>query len=184
VDGEILTFGVSGLLHESNLLMYDTKTESLWSQAGNEAVVGDLTGTTLSVLDMRLLPFEKLKQLHPTTRVLSRDTGHVRFYGVDPYAGYGLTENLYFPVSVSDARFPAKQIMYVVPFSGQSIAFPEAELRDEAVFTFGTTTFLAKRVSDGISVTADGVSVAGYYEMWFSWATQHADDGVVWELES
>ena len=183
VDEEILTFGVSGLLWESNLLMYDTKTESLWSQAKNEAVIGEYAGTKLSLIDMRLLEFSKLKRFHPDARVLSRDTGFVRMYNVEPYSGYGLTDETYFPVSVSDTRFPPKQIMYVVPFEGKSYAFPEADLDDSSEFATDMAVLRAKRLQDGLEVTRDEEVLPGYYEMWFSWATQHQDNGVVWPIE-
>lgn len=182
VDGDILTFGVSGLLYESNLLMYDRKTESLWSQAGTEAVVGDYTGTRLDILPMHIISFAELKERHPGALVLSTNTGYARSYDVDPYTGYGLTDELYFPVSVSDERFSAKELMYVVPVGNLSVAFPVAELTDTDTFTAGTTTLTALRVPDGIVVTAGGERVPGYYEMWFSWATQHEDDGVVWRI--
>ncbi len=183
VNGDVLRFGVSGLLWESNLLMYDTKTESLWSQAKNEAVVGEYTGTKLSLIDMKLLEFEKLKELHPDARVLSRDTGFSRSYDIEPYSGYGLTDELYFPVSVSDKRYPAKKIMYVVPFGGNSYAFADDELSDVAELDANGVLLKAERVEDGIEVTADGEPIPGYYEMWFSWAIHHQDDGVVWNIE-
>ncbi|MBX2866949.1 DUF3179 domain-containing protein [Candidatus Kaiserbacteria bacterium] len=184
VDGDILSFGVSGLLFESNLLMYDSATESLWSQAGNEAVVGTYTGTRLSVLPMRLLTFSSLQFEYPDAQILSQDTGYVRRYGIDPYTGYGLSEDLYFPVSVSDKRFPAKEIFYVFPYKEKSIAFPEKSLIDTANFSIGDTTVTATRHTDGIAITTeDNTVLPGYYEMWFSWATHHQEDGVVWEIE-
>ena len=184
LDDEILTFGVSGLLYESNLLMYDTETESLWSQAKNEAVVGTYAGTKLTVLSMRLLTFAALQEKHPDAAVLSTDTGYDRHYGVDPYTGYGLSENLYFPVSVSDKRFPAKEIFYVVPYGKHSVAFPEKSLSDSSTFTLEDKALTATRNRDGITVTSDGETLPGYYEMWFSWATHHQEDGVVWEIDN
>ena len=113
VDGETLRFGVSGFLFESNLLMYDTATESLWSQARLEALVGDYTGTTLAILPLQLVTLGEVREKYPDALVMSTDTGFPRDYTANPYAGYLDTEEAIFPVSVSDRRFPAKELLYV-----------------------------------------------------------------------
>ena len=88
VDNRELTFGVSGLLYKSNLLMYDRQTESLWSQVMSQAVSGPLSGSRLKVLPSTLTTWEKWKRQHPETMVLSLETGHQRDYSEDPYADY------------------------------------------------------------------------------------------------
>lgn len=183
LDGDIFTFGVSGLLYESNLLMYDTDTESLWSQARGEAVIGEYTGTKLTILDMKLIEFSRVQSDHPDARVLSQHTGYNRNYNRDPYTGYGLSEDLVFPVSISDKRFPSKELFYVVPVADVSIAFPAEPLTGSVEMKHNGITLIATKADDGsISITADGESIPGYYEMWFSWATHHQDDGVVWDI--
>ena len=59
VNGREFTFGVSGLLYKSNVLMYDKETESLWSQVKNQAVTGPMTGAKLKVLPSSLTAWEK-----------------------------------------------------------------------------------------------------------------------------
>lgn len=88
VDGKELTFGVSGLLYQSNLLMYDRQTESLWSQVKNRAVTGLMTGTRLKVLPSSLTTWRKWHNKHPDTMVLSLNTGYDRDYSQDPYEDY------------------------------------------------------------------------------------------------
>jgi hypothetical protein len=162
--------------------MYDRGTESLWSQAKNEAVVGQYTGTKLELINMRLIPFSALEKEHPEALVLSRETGHFRNYDIEPYSGYGLTEDLIFPVSVKDNRFPAKQIMYVVPTEKMSIVFEDARLKNSASTKIDGDNFTATREKDGIVVKRNGKTTPGYYEMWFSWATHHQEDGFVWKM--
>lgn len=87
-DSRELTFGVSGLLYKSNLLMYDLQTESLWLQVKREAVTGPLTGTRLKKLPSTITTWKKWRKRHPATEVLSLDTGYVRDYENDPYADY------------------------------------------------------------------------------------------------
>ncbi len=98
VDGERVEFGTSGKLWQSNLVMYDRLTGSLWSQILGEAVVGEQTGTKLKVLPFDQMRFGKWKEQYPDGEVLSRDTGATRFYGHDPYGNYYTTPGVFFPV--------------------------------------------------------------------------------------
>ena len=88
VDGQLHQFGVSGMLRNSDMVMYDRTTESLWQQLTGEAIVGELTGEQLRVVTSRLTHFGAVKQHRPEARVLSRQTGVVRPYGTSPYVGY------------------------------------------------------------------------------------------------
>ena len=83
-----LTFGVSGLLRHSDLVMYDRQTETLWQQFTGEALVGDLVGVSLSVLPAQIVSFAQARAAAPDAPVLSRETGHERPYGENPYVGY------------------------------------------------------------------------------------------------
>jgi hypothetical protein len=57
VDGDTLLFGVSGKLYESNMLMFDEGTESLWSQASGVAIAGDLTSKNLELINSSIFSF-------------------------------------------------------------------------------------------------------------------------------
>ena len=88
VNGEILSFGTSGNLRFSDLVMWDRQTESWWQQFNGEAIVGDLTGTRLELLPSSIISWADFKANHPDGEVLSIDTGHSRSYGRNPYSGY------------------------------------------------------------------------------------------------
>ena len=88
VEGSILDFGVSGLLRNSDLVMYDRQTESLWQQFTGEAIVGEMVGTTLNWLPSQLLSFDEAAIRYPDAQILSRETGHRRDYGKNPYVNY------------------------------------------------------------------------------------------------
>jgi hypothetical protein len=184
VDGEILSFGVSGKLYESNLLMYDDKTESLWSQAMGEAVVGDMTGTKLALVKMLMLTFAEVRNKFPDAQILSVKTGYQRDYGRNPYEGYDRTEALYFPISVQDKKFFAKEMMYVFEVEGKSVTFPVRDLGEKEITkTIKGKSVSARRDGNAINVSVDGQTVAGYYEMWFSWVTHHKRTGIVWNIK-
>jgi hypothetical protein len=88
VGGEPVEFGTTGMLRNSDLVMYDRMTESWWQQITAEAVVGELTGTSLELVPSQILSWRALRRSHPDARVLSRDTGFSRDYGLNPYTGY------------------------------------------------------------------------------------------------
>jgi hypothetical protein len=89
IRGETTTFGTSGRLFASALVMYDRVTESLWTHFEGQAVVGVLTGETLETVSSPLLGWSDFKAAFPDAMVLDRDsTGFSRPYGENPYAGY------------------------------------------------------------------------------------------------
>ncbi len=183
INGKQENFGVSGKLWESNLLMFDRTTESLWSQALGRAVVGDKLGEELPIFPSQLLSFKEFSEQYPNGKVLSRDTGHTRVYDFYPYGNYDDNDSLYFPVSVTDNRLSLKEIMYVVPTGNQSVAFARAALIESGSATVSTASgTLTAIVEDGkiIVKNPSGKVLPGYHEMFFSWATHHQDDGVVW----
>jgi hypothetical protein len=128
VGDEALQFGVSGLLYNSDVLLYDRKTGSLWSQLLSRAVTGKMKGTRLKVLPLMVTTWAEWKQLYPETVVLSRDTGHFRDYDRDPYAGYETSQGIYFPVSKKDPRYHPKEQILGLEINGQFKAYPVAEL--------------------------------------------------------
>jgi hypothetical protein len=88
VGDQVLDFGTSGRLWASNLVMYDRQTESLWPQFTGEAAVGVMTGEKLDVIPVFPVGWSDFRTAHPDTWVLSRDTGHTREYGRNPYVAY------------------------------------------------------------------------------------------------
>jgi len=88
VGGRELSFGVSGKLRHSDMIMYDRQTESWWQQFHGEAVVGELTGARLTVLPSWLEDWAGFQARHPDGLVMLEPTAWTRSYGVNPYAGY------------------------------------------------------------------------------------------------
>lgn len=175
-------FGVSGKLHESNLLMYDKKTESLWAQSTGTALVGDRLDEKLDVYSSQVMSFRDFKEKWPNGQVLSVNTGYTRNYDFYPYRDYDNNEEIYFPVSVKDNRFPSKTLMYVVNAYNQSVAFPVDSITYSGISVFVDGKKITSSLIDKEIIVKDelGQVLPGYHEMWFSWATHHKDDGIVW----
>ena len=129
LGGDEVEFGVSGLLYNSDLVMYDRKTDTLWSQITGQAIVGELTGMKLKRINLETITWGDWKKLHPDTQVLSTDTGFVRDYGSSPYTGYEVSSNILFPVDNTDSRLHNKEIVYGVEFGGIAKAYPMKSVR-------------------------------------------------------
>ncbi|HSF49638.1 MAG TPA: DUF3179 domain-containing protein [Nitrososphaeraceae archaeon] len=110
-DGNTVEFGTSGKLYNSNLVMYDRKSNSLWSQALGEGIVGEYAGVKLERIPFDVAYWKEWKELYPESKVLSRDTGSVRPYGADPYGDYYTNDLILFPVANDDKRLGLKEII-------------------------------------------------------------------------
>ncbi|QDG79021.1 DUF3179 domain-containing protein [Labrenzia sp. PHM005] len=87
-DGAVLDFGTTGLLRNSDLVMYDRQSETWWQQFTGEGIVGTHAGKSLKMLPSRVVPFSNFKKRHPDANVLARPNPATRPYGRNPYEGY------------------------------------------------------------------------------------------------
>ena len=135
IEDVILTFGTSGNLRYSDLVMWDRQTESWWQQFTGEAIVGDLTGTRLDSLPAAIVSWADFKSKHPDALVLSIETGFQRSYGRNPYAGYDNINSLPFAfVGDLDAQLPAMaRVVGISLEDGQGGAFSLDVLRENQV---------------------------------------------------
>jgi hypothetical protein len=127
-------FGVSGLLYQNNLLMYDRSSgESLWPQMARGARCGPRDGVALAMLPAIEATWAGWKSLHPGTFVVSSETGHSANYRLYPYGRYDEPTNpeLLFPLSSGiDGRRPPKERVLGIPESdGGGLAVPFGSLR-------------------------------------------------------
>ncbi|MGH2845769.1 MAG: DUF3179 domain-containing protein [Thermoleophilaceae bacterium] len=134
VGGRTLTFGTTGNLRRSDLVMWDRQTESWWQQLTASAVVGELTGTKLKVLASQTLSWADFKRIHPGGDVLSRDTGVERDYGSNPYAGYDQPDSQPFLLDgEADDRLPPKERVVAVFAADETVVVPFSRLAREPV---------------------------------------------------
>jgi len=183
INGREVNFWVSGKLYNSNLLMYDSYDESLWSQSIWEALMWDQLGTELTVINSNLMTYWEFQENYPTWEVLSNDTGYDRNYGSIPYGNYNQTDTLYFPVnSDTDERYSAKELFYIVNDGQQSVAFHWNDLRAEgsAIISLPWGDYKASFNNGLASVERDDTILPWYYEMWFSWISHNQWNKNVW----
>ena len=129
IGEEVYKFGVSGLLRNSDLVMYDRNTESLWQQSSGRAIVGRMVGARLSYVPATVVTLGQLRFAYPDALVMSRDTGWARSYGQNPYRGYDNPENggpytFFFDRDSIDERLPpAERVVSIEGASGTAIAY-------------------------------------------------------------
>ncbi len=128
VEGEARSFGVSGLLYNSDVLLYDRESESLWSQVIRKAISGPLKGQLLKQIPMAHTTWLDWRQHHPQTLVLSNQTGHNRDYSRSPYSGYESSTRIWFPVKNQSQRYHPKELVIGLNVDGKTKAYPFAEL--------------------------------------------------------
>jgi hypothetical protein len=126
VGGRVLDFGTTGKLRHSDLVMWDRQTESWWQQLTGEAIVGRHSGTRLTFLPSQMVAFRTFAAAFPQGRVLSRETGHSRPYGTNPYRGYDAPENAqpFLLQDRADPRLPAMERVVALELGGEARAYP------------------------------------------------------------
>ncbi|ESQ16490.1 MAG: hypothetical protein N838_26240 [Thiohalocapsa sp. PB-PSB1] len=179
-----LGFGVSGLLYNSDMLLYDRDTESLWSQIKKQAITGPMKGRRLEMLPLTHTNWRAWLREHPGTEVLSTDTGYRRDYTRYPYGGYETERGLYFPVSAKSRRFHPKERVLGIEVNGVHKAYPFAELSKtggEIRDLVGDKEILIR--FDWANDSARALDTAGNQlpamtAFWFAWFAFHPDTQV------
>ncbi|MEJ7800069.1 MAG: DUF3179 domain-containing protein [Ilumatobacter sp.] len=131
VDGQTLRFGVSGLLRNSDLVMWDDATTSLWQQITGEAVVGDFAGTQLELIPTSIVSYGDVLENFPDAISLSRDTGFGIEYGANPYRAYSSSTSPFLFDGDPDPRYPALSRVVGVTLDGNEKAYPFSVLREQ-----------------------------------------------------
>jgi len=195
VANKQLMFGVSGLLYNSDVLLYDRETESLWSQLKSRAISGPLQGETLKMLPLQQMTWQAWKSTYPDGLVLSRDTGFLRNYAESPYGRYDESPVLYFPVEFLSQAYHPKERVLGVEINGKFKAYPFVELAKhgggQVVDQFNGVTLSVQ--FDALSRTGRVTQLAGesarpsqdqnvmlpaVNAFWFAWFTFHPDTAV------
>lgn len=182
VDDEVLEFGISGLLYNSNVLLYDRTHDALWSQIGFEAVSGPYAGQTLKHLPFELMTFEQWQAEHPDSDIATFDTGHGRAYNRNPYEQYFEQDGLMFPAKTGDddrlgekepvIGIQTERLVRAYPLD-RIAAAPEGRV-EEAVE--GGRIVLEVSPDDGqirVVETPDDARVI--HTFWFAWVAFHPE---------
>ncbi len=171
---ELQLFRVSGFLHNSDLVMFDEATRSLWGQISGEAIAGPLTGTQLEAVQATITEWAQWREAHPDTLVLSRNTGFSRRYEGSPYGDYAESSRLMFPVSNRNFRIHPKTVVFGIRHAGEAVAVTEALLQEDArvEMKLDGRQVEMQLMQDGTArarFTGSGESLTTTRLFWFGW---------------
>ncbi len=169
VEGRPLLFGTSGLLRNSDLVMWDDATESLWQQIGGEALVGAYAGRRLEVIPSAIVSWQDFRAGYPDGRVLAPPGRSAGGYGRNPYVQYTSRAAPipgFFDVSELDDRYPALERTVGVTVGGRAKAYPFGVVRaagavNDAVAGIPVVVLWSPGTADALdsSTTATGTDV-------------------------
>jgi len=185
VDGRELTFGTTGNLRHSDLVMWDRQTETWWQQMTGEAVVGELTGRKLTPLPSQTLSWRDFRRAFPEGDVLSRETGFQRDYGHNPYVGYDTPDEEPFLFDgETDERLPPKERVAAVFVGDQAAVVPFSRLRRDPVASFSVgDTPVVVMYRRGVASALDDARLSHSDDSGTSAAFDRRLDGQVLEFE-
>lgn len=183
VAGVSRQFGVSGLLYNSDVLLYDRQSESLWSQIMGQAISGPLRGTRLEGIPVHHTTWAVWQEEGPS-RVLSLETGYIRDYSRSPYGNYDSSEAIYFPLSARSRQYHPKERVLGIEVGGEAKAYPFAELaqRESPLHD----TIAGQRVEirfdaaarSGRIFDSEGRELASVNAFWFAWFAFHPETAI------
>jgi len=192
LNGQATTFGVSGLLYNTNLIPYDRATNSNWSQMRLQCVNGALKGEFIETTPIVETSWKTWREMYPGTKVVSTNTGYSRPYGRYPYGDYRTNNgSLLFPVSNDDGRLPRKERVHgVIIGDGTKVyrvrSFPDSiatindSFRDVPIVVVGSSlknfvVSFERRLPDGKLLTFRPVQNSGAVVM-------IDDEGTAWDV--
>ena len=181
--GEEVEFGTSGKLYNSNLVMYDRKTDTYWTQIDGLAIVGELTGMQLNAVSIDTVVWRDWKNEHPDSKVLSQDTGHSRKYGKDPYGNYYEDSFLIFPVENTDDRISPKEVVFGIKVNDEFKAYLEIDLINKSKIEdeiAGIKITIERDIAGRVKVTntETGTEIVKERDFWFAWYAFHPNTTV------
>lgn len=175
-------FGVSGLLYNNDMLLYDRQTESLWSQIMARAISGERKGQVLEMLAVENTSWEHWSEAHPDTWVLSNSSGFFRDYSKSPYGNYETSSAVFFPLTMRSEKFHPKEKVIGIQHKTLHKAYPFVELGkstgpviyDEIAGEAIEIHFNSQHHSGSIKRTS-GEVIPTITSYWFAWFAFHPD---------
>ena len=131
-DGQVLDFGTTGRLRNSDLIMYDRQTETWWQQFTGEGIVGQYAGEQLKFLPSQVISWADFKARYPHGETLARPN-MPRNYGRNPYVGYDSTSSPFLFRGKPDPRLAPAERVVGLTTETEAIAYPFGILKEAGV---------------------------------------------------
>ncbi|GJM04784.1 MAG: hypothetical protein DHS20C09_07750 [marine bacterium B5-7] len=174
-NGKRHFFGVSGLLYNSDVLLYDRQTESLWSQIMSKAISGKYVNQVMETFPVVNTTLRAWLAKHPDSLILSKETGYARNYEADPYFKYRQSNELMFSVKFRSQGYHPKELVLGISLNDISKAYPLSELSRADGFIkdniAGKEIYISynKDEQSGIISDSDCKLLPAITMFWFAW---------------
>jgi len=149
---KVLEFGVSGSLYKNVDLLYDTETETLWSQFNGKALVGNYSGAILEKLPFKLLTFNEIKIQYPQARIVSFKTGYKRNYNFDPFIDYRNSEEIVAFITNNNSSFSKRDLVAGFIYNKMSYVIEEKLIFTKGFFQIGFEKFSIEEINGEIKI--------------------------------
>jgi hypothetical protein len=169
------TFGVSGLLYNANLILYDRLTDSNWSQLKLQCINGSQIGEEPILVPVVETTWKMWRTMYPNTKLLSLDTGFSRDYSVYPYGPYKINHEYFvFRATPENRALPNKLRVHAIIEEGKSKVYRFESFGEGKVIrdTFMGKEFLIVGNEDMI---ISFVLESGYESLEFSYAFEQGE---------
>lgn len=200
-DDEESDFGTSGRLLNSNLVLYDRATESLFPQILGTGISGKHRGTDLEQVQVTWALWSNAKRVYPDAQVLSKKTGFIKSYGFDPYGSYlkeGTyydSDHVFFPVMNVDDRLSPKEVVVAVKGEEEQLAFVKSAVQEQGTFEAvldgqsivavwddalgAVKVYKAPYFTEEGEVVEEPTIIPSFDVMWFAWSAFYPQEEVV-----
>jgi len=173
INNTTVEFGVSGVLHGSDLVMYDRSNKNLWQQLTGRAFAGPDRGYQLQSIPVVMTDWKTWLQKHPQSKVLSNSKDKLS----DRYKKYRSSDKVMFG-GVTDPRLNPKRVVYGLTVNSQAIAIDFEMIKKKKSFSLTTnkTELMIQYQEDGRVVITDSTKKTAYKlhrSYWFAWFTFH-----------
>lgn len=178
-ETRILEFGVSGFLYNSNVVMYERTTMSLWSQVKMQAITGPDSGSSLTHLPFRVVSFAEFQAANKGGQVLTTNTGHQRNYGVNPYESYMGSGMMFHNFDTDDRLSPHTLGLGIL--AGEQAWFVIADAAADTPIVIDTPSGAVEVRADDAGVHFDSLpnGVSAMQTYYHSWAAFHPQTLIV-----
>lgn len=182
VDGQELTFVVSGMLWRNSLILMDQETETLWSHVTGEALRGPLAGKRLQALPVVHTTWKKWRTTHPDTQLLKKDRSvtqsQYESYHADPDK-FGLSR-----AKTAIEKLPGKSLIHGTVVDGKAVAIADGAIgKDEKrEIKVAERTIHFRRTADGgvrAFETKSGKELPVTVAYWFAWISFYPNSQLV-----
>ena len=178
-QGEVLEFGTTGLLYKNNDLLFDTKTESLWSQYTGKSMVGNYLGASLEKIPFIINTFSKAKAIYPQARILNFKTGYLMDYSDTSYEDFALSPEIIAPQTNISNKFNSKDIIIGLILNEKYYAYPLKEVTKPVNFQIDSKIITIENSDNGLFVKSGNEDINFTYGFWYVWSDFFPDTKII-----